>query len=71
VTAINSIQDFGHCRSPRAVSPNTPQLEGTPTPWPKSDGRLSELGLNTGISWKSRVMVTDASALTLDAVKAA
>src|SRR5215831_11127008 len=41
--------------------PNTPRPQGTPTPWPKSDGRLSELGLNAGICWKNRVMVTDAS----------
>jgi hypothetical protein len=27
---------------PPCGSPNTPQPQGTPTPWPKSDGRLSE-----------------------------
>src|SRR5262249_17433792 len=50
--ASSFIQNFGHCSFPPYGLPK-PQPYGTPAPWPKGDGRLSELGPNTGISMKT------------------
>jgi hypothetical protein len=53
LAAVSSfVQDFGHCSFPPYGLPK-PQPYGTPAPWPNGDGRLSELGPNTGISMKN------------------
>src|SRR5262249_31284349 len=50
--AGNLLQELWHWRfSPYGLP--KPQPYGTPAPWPKGDGRLSELGPNTGISMKT------------------